>query len=321
MSFFAIPRRPLWAASVLAFGLGLSNPSVARTEYEPYPVDFKPMEKYPELHREWTANKAKYVDEAMPEPVMKRQLEIIESMSAKEPAWIDGLWMVADAAFQLGAGYTDEKDLPFARSVFVRGQKSAEKCIEKKADHPICALLLGAMIGKIASIDGIFSSLKKAKQVEKLWLSVVKSKYNHRFAESSSMQGNARYALGMFYRLVPDFFLMKWLFDVKGDIRKSVQYHKDAIAVDPPNPCSKIMLAASLLCSAKGDTNSVDGKEGLQQLRDARHLAARSMMAKACQNDTARLEREPGKACGYETSRQQETSEDDFKKRQQAQAH
>ncbi|HET9237614.1 MAG TPA: hypothetical protein VFO10_10205 [Oligoflexus sp.] len=318
--FFASWKRPIWTACLLAATLGWSHVLVA-ADYENYPVDLKPMEKYPELHQEWTANKAKYADDVMPEPILKRQLEIIESISAKEPAWVDGLWMVADSAFQLGASYTDEKDLPFARSVFVRGQKSAERCIEKKTDHPICALFLGAMIGKIASIDGIFSSLKKAKQVEKLWLSVVNSKYNYRFAEASSLQGSARYALGMFYRLVPDFFLMKWLFDVKGDINKSVKYHRDAIAVDPANACSKIMLAASLLCSVKGDTKDPNGQEGLKHLRDARQMTAKSMVAKACQNDTARLEREPGKACGYETARQQETSEDEFKKQQQANAH
>ncbi|HYX39141.1 MAG TPA: hypothetical protein VE954_39055 [Oligoflexus sp.] len=314
-------KRSVWAACLMALGLGISGLSAAQDKYLPYPVDFKPMEKYPALHAEWNANKAKYADAVMPEPVLKRQLEIIESMSAKESAWLDGLWMVADSAFQLGGSYTDPKDLAFARSVFVRGQKSAEKCIEKKPDHPICQLFLGAMIGKIASIDGIFSSLKKAKLVEKLWLDVVASKYNYRFGESASLQGNARYALGMFYRLVPDFFLMKWLFDVKGDIKKSVQYHKDAIAVDPPNPCSKIMLAASLLCSVKGDTKSSEGQEGLKHLRDARQMKTNSMVAKACQNDTGRLEMAPDKACGYETARQQETSEDEFKKQQQAQAH
>jgi hypothetical protein len=321
MTFLVFQKhRPLWATCFLALGLGISSPSAAADKYEIYPVDLKPMEKYPDLQKEWNANKAKYADDVMPEPILKRQLEIIESMSAKEPAWVDGLWMVADSAFQLGASYTDQKDLPFARSVFVRGQKSAEKCIAKTPDHPICALFLGAMLGKIASIDGIFSSLKKAKQVETLWLSVVNSKYNYRFGEASSLQGNVRYALGMFYRLVPDFFLMKWLFDVKGDINKSVMYHKDAIAVDPPTPCSKIMLAASLLCSVKGDTKEANGQEGLKHLRDARRMPAKSMVSKACQNDIARLEIDPGKACGYETARQQETSEDDFKK-QQAQAH
>lgn len=320
MSFLASHKRFLGAFCLVALSLGLSGPSAAEDKYIPYPVDYKPMEKYPDLHAEWNANRAKYVDEVMPEPVLKRQLEIIESMSAKESAWVDGLWMVADAAFQLGASYSSEKDLPYARSVFVRGQKSAEKCIQMKADHPICQLFLGAMIGKIASIDGIFSSLKKAKLVEKLWLDVVNSKYNHRFGETASLQGNARYALGMFYRLVPDFFLMKWLFDVKGDIKKSVKYHKEAIAVDPPNPCSKIMLAAAMLCSVKGDTTEADGQEGLKHLRDARQMAAKSMVAKACQNDTTRLEKEPGKACGYETARQQETSEDEFKKKQGAQS-
>ncbi|WP_141734563.1 hypothetical protein [Oligoflexus tunisiensis] len=321
MTFLA-QQRCVWTGCMLALGLGLSGLSTAADKYEPYPVDYKPMEKYPEQQKEWTANKEKYANTVMPEPVMKRQLELIESMSTREPAWLDGQWMVADAAFQLGGSYTEEKDLPYARSVFVRGQKAAGKCIDKKPDHPICQLFLGAMIGKIASIDGIFSSLKKAKQVETLWLGVVNSKYNHRFAESSSLQGSARYALGMFYRLIPDFFLMSWLFDVRGDIKKSVQYHKDAIAVDPPNPCSKIMLAASMLCSVKGDTKKPDGQEALKHLRDARQMTAGTLVAKACQNDTARLEMAPDKACGYETARQQETSEDEFKKQQQqAQAH
>jgi hypothetical protein len=60
----------------------------------------------------------------------------------------------------------------------------------------------------------------------------------------------------------------------------------------------------------------------LKHLRDARQMTAGTLVAKACQNDTVRLEKEPGKACGYETARQQETSEDEFKKQQkQAQAH
>jgi hypothetical protein len=314
MSCTALRKHSIWASCLVTVGLTISSYGAGQDKYLAYPVDLKPMEKHAELHQEWNANKAKYKNELMPEPALKRQLEIIETITAKDPAWIDGLWMVAEAAFQLGASYQDEKDLPFARSIFVRGQKSAEKCIEKKSDHPICQLFLGAMIGKIASIDGIFSSLKKAPLVEKLWLAVINSKYNHNFGHESSLQGSTRYALGMFYRLVPDFFLMKWLFDVKGDIKKSVKYHREALAVDPPNPCTKIMLAAALLCSVKGDTKSEDGKEGLKQLRETQQMTVKSLFARACQNDTIRLEKEPGKACGYETARQQESSEEDFKK-------
>ncbi len=288
--------------------------------YIPYPVDLKPMEKYPELNKEWKANKEQYADKVMPEPVLKRQLEIIESISAKESLWQDGLWMIADIAFQLGGSFSSEKDLPYARSIFVRGERAAEKCLQKQVDHPICELYLGAMTGKIASIDGIFTSLKKAKRVEKLWTDVTQSKYNYRFGEASSLQGNARYALGIFYRLIPDFFLMRWLFGVSGDIKKSVRYHREALALDPPNPCSKVMLAVSLLCAAKGDVKEPEGQEGLKHLREARLLTAKSMVAKACQNDTTRLEQSPAQACGYETARQQETSEDEFTKQQESQS-
>lgn len=287
--------------------------------YIPYPVDYKPFEKYSELYKEWREFKAKYNEVVIPIPVLKRQLELMETVSAQEPQWIDGYWLVTDLAFQLGASFTDPKDHDFARSVFVKGKKSAEKCLEKQKNNPLCKLLLGASMGKIASIDGILSSLKNAKLVNRLWIEVTESSYNHAFSESSSLQGNARYALGMFYRLVPDFFLMDWLFDVRGDINKSIAYHREAIQVDPPNPCNKIMLAASLLCSVQGKTSTPIGKEAIQHLQDARSLAAKSNMTRACQTDTEKLEKAPDKACGYETSKQQDTSEEAFKKQQTSQ--
>jgi len=314
---------PLWVSFLMILGLATSGMSqslqAAEDKLIPYPVNFKPMDKYPTLKEEWYKNKQQYMNQLMPELVLKRQMEIIESISAKESDWNDGLWMLAEVAFQLGSSYTDEKDLPYARSIFARGERATNRCIQKQPDHPICQLFLGAMIGKIASIDGIFVSLKKAKLVEKLWLDASRSPYNYRIGEDTSLQGNTRYALGIFYRLVPDFFLMRWLFDVSGDIKKSVQYHREAIALDPPNPCNKIMLGAALLCSVNGDVIESEGQEGIRHLREARQLPAKSMAAKTCQNDTSKLENAPKRACGYETARQQETSEEEFKKKQQGQ--
>lgn len=302
----------------LIFGFCIeSNIRAGTYNFVPYPVNLKPMEKYQDLLKIWQKQELDYANSVMPENLLKIRLEIIEKMSKSEERWVDGYWMVAEAAFQLGASYTDEKDRRYARQIFVKGEDAAEKCLKIDPNHPICKLLLGAMIGKIASLDGIYSAVKKAERLEQLWLDVIRSKYNYNLGRGLSMQGSARYALGMFYRLVPDFFLVKWLFGVRGDIKKSIEYHREALAIDSPTSCGKIMLAASLFCSVSGDLKTSEGQEAMRHLREGKHLPAKNLVTKACQNDIEKIEKDPGIACGYETARQQENSAEDFKKRQE----
>ncbi len=259
-------------------------------------------------------SRCEWKDKVAPLNVLIRQAQLLDSLSSREPDWIDGYWLAADANFQAGNSYSDPKDLPKAKKLFLRGKGLTEKCLTIQSDNPLCKFYLGVNMGKIASIDGILASLKNAKIVENLWTQVLESPYNHQFGERSSLQGATRYALGLFYRLVPDFFLMKWLFDVKGDIRKSVEFHKANIEFDGPNVCSKVMLSVSLICSGGSTFSSPAGAEGLKNLKEAKTYPVSSALYASCAKDIGRIEQDPKMACGYETSRQQETSEEEFKK-------
>jgi hypothetical protein len=289
--------------------------SAART-YEVYPYDGSGFERHPELHKEWAQLREQWKGKAAPSEVLKRQMELMETLAQREPKWIDGYWIASDAFFQYGNSFQNEKDFPVARAAFVKGRDKAEQCLKMRGDNPLCKFYLGANLGKIASIDGIFSSLKNAKLVEKLWTETVESRYQHKFGPNTSLQGAARYALGLFYRLVPDLRILKWVFGVKGDLSKSVAYHKEALEMDAPNVCSRTMLAVALICEGKSDFSTASGKAGYEQLQEAKKLPVSSALYASCAKDLSRLEQNPKLACGYETSRQQEGSEEELKKQQ-----
>jgi hypothetical protein len=298
---------------IISFGL-MGSLEANPKRYKTYPYDGSPFQKHTDITAEWESNRLAWKNKVAPQPVMKRQLEILEALSKREPRWIDGYWLVADAAFQLGNSYDDPKDYPIANAAFEKGKQSAEACLRIQNDNPLCKFYLGVNLGKIASIKGIFASLKNAKMVEKLWTEVTESPYNHQLSERSSLQGASRYALGLFYRLVPDFMLMKWLFGTKGDIEKSVAYHRENLAFDEPNVCSRTMLGVALVCSGDSDFSSKNGQEGLGQLKAAKSYPVTSALFASCAKDLDRLIADPKMSCGYETTRQQETSEEDFKK-------
>lgn len=302
---------------ILFIPMNLVTPKAdAAVSYETYPYDDSGFERHPELHKEWADLREQWKGKAAPADALKRQMELMETLARREPKWIDGYWIASDAAFQYGNSFKDKKDFPLAKAAFLRGRSFAEACLKKQPENPLCKFYLGVNLGKIASIEGIFASLKNAKIVEKLWLETVNSKYQHKFGPNTSLQGAARYALGMFYRLVPDLRILKWLFDVKGDLGESVKFHTEAFKYDEPNVCTRTMLAVALICKGKSDFSTPDGKAGLEQLRQAKTLPVSSALYASCAKDLDRLEQDPKLACGYETSRQQETSEEEFKKQQ-----
>jgi hypothetical protein len=156
--------------------------------------------------------------------------------------------------------------------------------------------------------------LKNAKTVEKLWLEVLASNVNYHFYPSITMQGSVRYGLGMFYRLVPDMWLIEWLFDVRGSLDKSIKLHREGIAFDGTNACSDIMLAVSLICKAKGDRKTQLGQEGFALLDKAANSDTQNLNLKLCVTDAQKVAEEPSRACGYTTTKQQDVSEEAVKK-------
>jgi hypothetical protein len=303
MSFLRI-LGVLWALAS-----GLNEAELYGKGYKEHEINWEPLKKRPELYQEyWTL----YGDGSEPKYLTRKQLarsfEITETVLKANPRWVDGYWILGSTAFQWGSSFTEEKDLPQARDIFVKGKKASETCLKIVPSQPLCKLFLGSAIGSIASIDGILASLQNAKTVEKLWHEVMESNVNYQFQPNVTMQGSVRYGLGMFYRLVPDMWLVEWLFDVRGNLDKSIKLHREGVALDGANACSDIMLAVSLICRANGDRKNPLGQEGFALLDKAASSKTENINLKVCVKDAERLAADPSQACGYTTARQQDVN-------------
>lgn len=277
--------------------------------YKEYEINWEPLRKRPELYQEyWSIYGDGKEQKTLSRGQLSRAYEITEAVLKANPRWVDGYWIMGSTAFQLGSSYNDEKDLPVAREIFIKGRKATEACLKIEPNHPLCKLFLGSAIGSIGSIDGVISSLKNAKTVEKLWTDVVNSNVNYHFYPKITMQGSVRYGLGMFYRLVPDMWLIGWLFDVRGNLDKSIRLHREGIAVDGTNACSDIMLAVSLICKAKGEKETAAGREGFELLGKAAAFSTENINLKLCVTDAQKIAQDPSRACGYTTTKQQDVS-------------
>jgi hypothetical protein len=279
-----------------------------------YQLDTRPLQEEPDLAREFQVLQDKFQIEALTNAEHERRVSILDQVIRKKPDWPDGYSMLAAESFFLGSSFTDPKDHPTARRYLEAGEKRIQECLKRAPDNILCKFFKASLRAKIASIDGIFASLRYGRSVRDAWIEVVKSGVDMQFRPNVSLQGSVHYGLGLFYRLVPNFFLMDWFFHIRGNIDESIKYHRAAVKFDGNNPCYTLMLAVSLLCKVKGKPNTPEYAEAMSLLTAP---ASRPIdVAQAvCVHDVPKIRSEPQKTCGYTQAKyQDDVKEEDLKK-------
>ena len=302
----------------------ISQPALSRdfdagrqaSSYKMYQPDFSYFEAQTELYNEYQELGLRAVEEGFQRSFFLRRVAILEEVLKKNPKFIDGYWMLANNVTRIGESFDSSKpeQLSEARALLVKARKNAETCLRLKPDFPMCKFFLGASIGKIATIDGIFASLGTGELVLNSWIDVYESNMNYVFQDGYQLQGIVRYALGIFYRVVPDFFLLKWMFGISGDIDKSIVMHEEALEYGNRGPCAKLMLSVSMYCKTGGDPGESYTKKASNIVDEILASQTTSEDTRICLKDAARIRNEPAKACGYTKAKQQETDEDAIKK-------
>lgn len=108
----------------------------------------------------------------------------------------------------------------------------AEEGIALAPDKGECYFMRGLANARIATTKGIFSELFTAKQIEQDWLIAVNRKSDYTTPNGENLQASSCVALGVYYRLCPSFFLIRWIFGISGDFDKSVSYCRKAYELD-----------------------------------------------------------------------------------------
>ncbi len=283
----------------------ISSSSLAHAKM--YVIDFSPMAKYPSLNQEYQRSQARFLNDALPFTEHKRRFAIMQEMLQKEPSWLDAYWMLAAESFIMSSYYHEPSQFAEARGYLVQGLDSTGECLKKRASQPLCLFFFASVKAKIAAIDGIFASLKQGAEIRSMWEEVLALGVDFRFRPNSTLQGSVRYGLGLFHRVVPDLWIVDLMFKIRGNLDKSIDYHRQGLERDPNDPCAQLMLAVALHCKNKGKKSGPLFLEADHLLTTARRGRVTDLNQQLCVKHAPKIQSEPESACGYTQGKYQDT--------------
>lgn len=274
--------------------------------FKNYKADLTPK-KAPSLFKEYRELVNQSEQRAVTQADLIKRFDLMSEVAKQNPEWVDGQWLMASEAFQLASIYIKDEEHGRAIDVYKKGAEAAEHCASLVPNLPLCNDFWGANLAKVAMLNGVFSSLRSAQRIEQLWQSVVDSDINFRFTREVTLQGSVHYALGMFYRLIPDSFIIEWFFSVRGSIDRSIHHHRQNLAIDGITPCGNVMLAASLLCKSKAEAVNPLTVEAIQLIDAIAGFKSFDLNQRNCLRKASSLKEQPDLGCGFTIAIQLDT--------------
>ena len=271
----------------------------ARTAFRLYHVDRQIFERYPSLSEPYLSLQQTFDKGQLTQAEHQRRIVVLRSLLKKEAHWIDGYWLLSAEAYMLASSFDTPKVYPKALELLQDAENSSELCLQRVPKQVLCKFFLASVLAKKSSIEGIVSSLRGGFKIYRLWSEVLHSNYEVWFRPNASLQGSVRYALGIFYRLVPDRWWVERLFGIRGSLEQSIQIHREGLGLNPDDPCAQMMLGTSLTCKGFKTQDTEVLLEGQDWLDRAQKTPAYDLNQRLCQRDVTRLVKEPSLSCGY----------------------
>ncbi len=263
-----------------------------------------------------------------------------ESSNANEPA-VDGAHYDLELLYQQGdhvaglqkareryAANPDDEQLTWhiARFLFEKGEsidrsdtsvdkvalysemvEVAEAGLAQSPDDPHIRFARGVANGRLGTTRGVIASLWSAQGIEEDWLYVSRSGFEYSSIGGDEMLPcDADLALGIFYRLVPDRWIVKMIAGTKGDLDKSLAHLGKADQCAPNRIGTMKELGVTQLCIASNTNDEAMMAAGRQTVADYMKLPAEGDKDRIDLKHGTLLLDDPSIACGYSRDGQQD---------------
>ena len=182
----------------------------------------------------------------------------------------------------------------------------ANRGLEKYPEDPHIRFARGVAAGRLGTTRGVLSSLWSAKGIEQDWLYTANSDLVYAsIGGSEQLPCDANHALGIFYRLVPDSFIIQLLAGTRGSLAKSESFLTEANDRCPNRIATMKELAVTKICRAgKKDAEKREAGEAL--IHAYLKIPAQDEKDEIDHRHGKLLLSDPGIACGYSRDGQQD---------------
>lgn len=243
--------------------------------------------------------------------------KLLMDLAAKQPDHPDVYWKISQNYYDIGERIDIEKDKAKKLDMYVKAEEWAKKGYDKNPDLADNAFWMAVGMSQQAQTKGVAATLLSdrtlAKRIEEYYIKSAEAKEFHYKEKNSDTIASAHFALGQFYRKIPDSFFVGLLMGTRGDMDKSVEHAREAVKMYPANVEYNKELGVSLLCRGQRKDQSADVEEARKYLNKVLELPADDALDKIDQTDARRLLDDNSLACGYSRVQQEEVSEGDLK--------
>ena len=194
----------------------------------------------------------------------------------------------------------------------------AEKGIAYAPDKGECYFMRGLANARMATTKGVLSQLFTAKQIETDWLVAVNRKSDYVTPNGENLQASSCLALGVYYRLCPRFFLLKWIFGISGDQDKAIVYCKKAYSLDSTRIEIVKEYGVSLITRGLDSKNEHEIEQGKELLKKVSSLPLRLQTDKIDIEHSKMLLENIRLCPGYSRDEEQDVSAETFAKENSA---
>ncbi len=214
-------------------------------------------------------------------------------------------WRIARNYWRVGEGRGNEQaEMPEAVKVerlhyFELAEQWASRGLSIDAECAPCMLWKFVSMGRQATTRGLLSAMKDAREMDWLLRRGIELEPTHQDFEGNNTLGNLYYAGSVFYRVVPDWFWMRWVAGVRGDKARSLSYARRAVELSAIRVDYRVELGASLLCygtSNRDDEAIIEGKAVLKRAQGLDDYLPTDHLDKS---HARILIDQPELACGY----------------------
>ncbi len=207
---------------------------------------------------------------------------------------------------------SDEKEKKI--EIYDRMLKIANEGIAQAPDKGECYFMRGLANARRATTKGIFSELFTAKQIETDWLISVDRRSDYTTPNGENLQASSCVALGVYYRLCPSFFMLRWLFGISGDLDKAVYFCRRAYELDSTRIEIVKEYGVALITRGLETKDNSDIEKGKEYLRTVPTLPLRLQTDSVDIVHSKMLLNDISLCPGYSRDEEQDISEESFNK-------
>jgi len=224
---------------------------------------------------------------------------------AANPDDADAYWLAVRFMYEIGELMQDASTSEKIAHYTEMGAL-ANKGLELRPDDPHLRFARGLASARLGTTKGVLSSLFLARSVEGDWLFAANSGFQYASLESKEvLPADVYQALGVFYRLVPDWWVVQVVAGTRGDLDKSHDYLQKAAASRPNIPILKELGVTQLCLFTKNDDQAMHDK-GQANLDKALAMPPQNEKHRIDHKHIKMLKADPKMACEYSRDGQQD---------------